>query len=255
MTKIKVPYNDTLVLNMLHRDDEGIVKLINNGFFSGNLQRLLVDISRPDDIMIDAGANIGLISLPLSFYFQRIIAFEPIPETYKYLEKNIIHNNITNIDAYNSALGDRLGNIGMKFQGSDTRERDSGHSVVTENIYNLDKPIIPDVTVPITTLDSFAFPKVDIIKIDVEGYEPFVLKGAIKTIERCKPKLLIEHEWGHIICRNLISADIIKQIRELGYTQINAVFDNNGHYELIKVDDTADHLFSRCVCFDLLCEV
>ncbi|HQF37405.1 MAG TPA: hypothetical protein PLL26_07270 [Candidatus Dojkabacteria bacterium] len=31
--------------------------------------------------------------------------------------------------------------------------------------------------------------------------------------------------------------------------------DDDGHYELIKVDDTADHLFSRCVCFDLLCEV
>lgn len=255
MTKIKVPYNDVLSLNIFHKKDEGIVKLIQNGSFSENLQRLIIDITRPDDVLVDVGANIGLIALPVSFSLAKVICFEPIPETCDYLKRSIQYNHINNIEVYNWALGDEPDKvIGMKFMGSDTREKDSGHSVITENIYNLDNSIIPDFQVKMTMLDSFDFEKVDIIKIDVEGYEPFVLNGAVKTIEKFKPKLLIEHEQGHVICRNLTSVDIIKQIRDLGYKTIKAVFDNNGHYEMQDVRDTAEYYFKRCACFDLLCE-
>jgi hypothetical protein len=69
-------------------------------------------------------------------------------------------------------------------------------------------------TVPVRTLDSFAFEQVSLIKIDVEGHETQVIEGSLSTIARSQPALLVEIEQRH--CSVPIDA-IFQRISALGY--------------------------------------
>lgn len=69
--------------------------------------------------------------------------------------------------------------------------------------------------VPVKRLDDFEFPDVNLIKMDVEGHEARALAGAVQTITKWRPHLLVEIEQRHI---SADISDIFRQITEMGYT-------------------------------------
>lgn len=107
----------------------------------------------------------------------RVDAFEPTPETANYLHRNIVQNEVSaNVVEHAVALGNREQKVHMG--GPLT---DPGSFQVQEG---------GDISMQ--TLDSFNFLRVDLIKIDVEGYEPEVLEGARTLIREKQPIIFFE---------------------------------------------------------------
>jgi len=162
--------------------------------------------------IVDAGANIGNHSI----YFSRICgarhihAFEPMRETFKILTRNAELNAPDRIRCHNFALGASVGK-------ADLLRYNAGNIGATR--LEVDENGLYDVK----TLDSFQFPELHIIKMDVEGAQISVLEGARETLARHKPLIWIE----------LLPNDIDEsheKLTSLGYDQIEKLSNTDFIY-------------------------
>ena len=143
------------------------------------------------DIVIDAGANIGLHTLNMAKIVGKtgkVFAFEPEITNFEILKKNIKLNNYTNIFAEHKAVGEKDG-IATLYRSN----HPGMHKIDSEPQHSKDK-----LNVDIINLDNFfnknhIQPKIDFIKIDVEGFELSVLKGMKNILKNNKNiKILLE---------------------------------------------------------------
>ena len=135
------------------------------------------------NIAVDIGAHVGIASIHFADHFRSVLAFEPIPETFECLQANLEKHKKVNVSSYNLALADKERFISFK-----THEGNTGY---TEP--EVTPTVTPDIATKTTTLDdALNGLKPDLIKIDVEGFEPLVISGGIKTINKCKPVIIIE---------------------------------------------------------------
>ena len=150
---------------------------------------------------IDIGANVGLWACDLVKSFDHVIAFEPVTEFIECFKKNVQGSNYT---MYQMALGRAESFIEMNIVQGNT-----GHT-------HIDQSSIGKGTIPLKTLDSFNLTNVDMIKIDVEGFEGEILAGAMKTIEQNKPVLVIEQQ-KHEYQNDMNETPAIKILEGWGY--------------------------------------
>ena len=130
---------------------------------------------RPAMTVVDVGANVGYYSLMASSLIGKaghVYAFEPSPYAVNKLRQTIQQNRITNIKVVESALGDEEGMAGIYL--SESRENHTPSMVEREGA--------TATPISITTLDAFlerhGIQSVDLLKIDIEGFEPNALRGA-----------------------------------------------------------------------------
>jgi len=166
--------------------------------------------------ILDIGANIGYHTL----YFcklcgpkGKVIAFEPDPQNFRILTKNIEINGYTNVESHNLGVG---------------TENKKGHLAISNNntagnsIVEVDKASeeIETVSIEIVKLDDFLpkDQKIDFIKIDIEGYEPFAFHG-MKQLLRKQEKLglLIEFCPSMLRDRNISPNSFLTQLQEIGF--------------------------------------
>ena len=152
-----------------------------NNFYEFQMLEFIRD-NIPKGVMIDGGANIGNHTIFLAKYCAtKVMAFEPFPDTFKLLDKNITDNGLRfNVIASNYGLSDSNeivfmksvdGNAGMNKVDS---EGDAKVELIPfDLILDLDRPIT-------------------LIKLDCEGYEEKALLGMIETVKKYKPALFIE---------------------------------------------------------------
>ena len=150
---------------------------------------------------IDIGANVGLWSCELVNYFEHVITFEPVEEFLECLRKNVPKNNYS---IHQVALGRQESLIEMIID-----KNNSGHS-------HVDQSTIGKGTIPLKTLDSYNFTEIDLIKIDVEGYEEEILYGAEKTIKTNLPVLVVEQR-DHEYKKSMNELPSIKILENWGY--------------------------------------
>jgi len=143
-------------------------------------------------VVIDVGANIRIMAIVLSRLvgpLGKIYCFEPSGRTFRKLQVTIGANNLNNVEAFNLGCGDVEATMNLFSKG-----QYSGHSSMLSN--DLGSSTQTDAEqVEIVALDTFVLPReqrIDFLKIDVEGYEPAVLRGARKLIEKWRPKIYIE---------------------------------------------------------------
>lgn len=148
---------------------------------------LLAEYLQPGDNYIDIGANIGTTTLCAASRIHDathpgiVIAYEAHPHTYKYLLRSILNNRplLPYIITRNIALGAKSGSIGFT---TISNHDDINHVIESEHGMHNNKNII---TVPINRLDNESLPEhIDLIKIDVEGYELEVFHGANHVLSR-----------------------------------------------------------------------
>lgn len=151
----------------------------------------------PDGIAIDAGANIGVMSVLMARHMRRgvVHAFEPIPSNYRALQQIIALFRLRNVIAYPIALGDRDQEIEMVLPEQDRVKLQGYGHVVDETIEGY--PEGEHFRVACRRLDSIdALADSDVhvtgIKIDVEGFEYFVLQGAGQLIGQHRPVIYCE---------------------------------------------------------------
>ena len=154
----------------------------NYGEFSGEeCEQILALASEKDGLCLDIGANIGAIAQMLEFHGKECVAFEPQSEIYKLLVRNFYGK------AINCALGSEEGTAQMPRLRYGAKYNYGGMSLNT-------KTELGSYPVPVKTIDSYNFQNVSFMKIDVEGWEEEVLKGAVDTIKRCSPIMYIEDD-------------------------------------------------------------
>lgn len=147
----------------------------------------------PGDWVLDVGANIGQYTLEMSRIVGRegrVIAFEPIPETFSVLVGNMVFSRVDNVTALNLAVSDQVDVVTMRIPR---------FSSGLENFYQArivkpkDSVVGHNCRVLTVRLDNFGLDKrVSLVKVDAEGHEASVLAGMQKLIERDMPVLILE---------------------------------------------------------------
>ncbi|AWG21474.1 hypothetical protein FFWV33_07960 [Flavobacterium faecale] len=163
------------------KGDAGIVANIYFKLFDYEDSMFLMDHLKPDDLFVDVGANVGHFSLlAAGVCGANVMAFEPIPTTFLKLKKNSELNALeTKVSLFNLGLGDR--NDILKF----TKNRDVMNAVALEHELDV-------LNAQVRTLDELLTGKTPtFLKIDVEGFEFNVLKGALKTLNSASLKYII----------------------------------------------------------------
>jgi len=169
--------------------DEISRRIYTSGCYEPLWMNWLREQLRPGMVFVDAGANIGLYSMMASRVVGKsgkVIAIEPSEREYSKLLANVELNDMRNVRCLNVALWDSVGEKQMKIAGG----QHCGHNTFAELIPSLSLDSIIDVET--IRLDDLELPRVDFLKMDVEGSEVFALKGAIDTIRRCHPVLIVE---------------------------------------------------------------
>tara|TARA_B100000965_G_scaffold145151_1_gene120991 strand:+ start:944 stop:1696 length:753 start_codon:yes stop_codon:yes gene_type:complete len=181
--------------------------------------QLLKNIIIPETDTIDIGVYRGVYSYEMAKYSKIVHAFEPNPIIFKDIELNL-GKIIKNINLYNFALSDKENKVLLKVPIRNKNYDKSNY----EEYFQMGKATIHEQNVmgDIETfeikskkLDNFTFSnRISFIKIDVEGHEMSVIKGAENTIKQYKPTLLVEIEEKHSKQKVL---DSINYINSLGY--------------------------------------
>jgi FkbM family methyltransferase len=205
--------------------------------------RLVDDLVRPGQHVLDIGANWGLVTARLARLVGpagRVDAFEPHPGHVATLEA--VAARMPSVEVHLTALSDRQGSAELAIPVHDGERltalahldgRGSGPGVPEERVQ-----------VPLTTLDDALAgdrAPVDLIKCDVEGHELEVLRGAEATLRRDHPALVLEIEERHRPGGGV--AEVFAQLRALGYEGRAARADGLVGLEHFDVQrDQLDHL-------------
>jgi len=189
------------------------IELLNFGDYEPVETKMMLGFVDEHSIIVDIGANIGWYSIVLARKARqgRVFAFEPMPTTFTYLQKNLLLNRTNNVETFNYGLSDKKETIEFFF--------DPNLSAATSarNIY--EDPTKHRVSANVCRMDDVLadLERIDLIKCDVEGAEIFVLYGGIETLRRTKPILFLEmlRKWTAKFAYH--PNKIIELLSNLGY--------------------------------------
>jgi FkbM family methyltransferase len=165
----------------------------------------LAPLLEPGCVVVDVGANIGTHTVSFARTVGRdgrVFAFEPQRLVYQTLCGNVALNGLTNVIAFHAAASDRLGHARIPALDPEKEYNFGAVAVCDDDGGELVEAI------PIDALDLRAC---RLVKIDVEGMEAIVLRGAEKTVARCQPALFVENNTVRG------SRELLVAIEELGY--------------------------------------
>ena len=170
---------------------------------------------------LDIGAHVGFWSEWLAREFSQVDAFEPHALMRQCFAANVMHANVT---LHSCGLGDSDRRVAMNFNPVN-----SGMTHVGADAPDGEQ---------IRTLDGFGFDDVDFVKIDTEGYEISVLRGAEATLRRCRPLILIE-EFDEYLTRYGEAGDsALRLVQQFGARIVAELPDNNFLFDWADVHES-----------------
>jgi FkbM family methyltransferase len=166
-----------------------------------------------DKTIIDVGGNNGNFAVDFAHLVGNggvVHTFEPQRIIYYQLCTNIFLNGLTNVHCHNEAVGNTDGEL--MIETLNYLEKNESVNFGAAEIVNNNGELVKS-----TRLDSYTFKDVVFIKIDVQGYESFVIEGAINTIQQNRPYLFVEFE-DHLLQKQGSSETKLQtQIEALDY--------------------------------------
>jgi len=210
-----------------------LLEILNFGAYEEADSKMLCSLIDKNDSVFDIGANIGWYTLNFSLAAPEgvVYSFEPIPETYSRLLKNVSLNAFPSlINPFNIALSGSDGEATFYYNPNELG------AASARNIRELKE--ITEVKCITQTLDSFVIQhnisKMDLIKCDVEGSELFVFKGGIRSLEKFKPAIFTEmlRKWAAQFQYH--PNDIINLLASIGYSCYAC--RNNKLVEINRID-------------------
>jgi len=194
------------------------------GFYERYEIQLFQDICKVSKRIVDVGANIGLYAVIAGKAGCNVIAFEPVTENFKYLGINITQNGLDKkIKAIKKAVSSQNGIADIFLSQKQIGTHSLSASSADSNY---------SVKVDVVTLDTsinYKKSKVDVLKIDVEGYDGFVLEGAQKLITTCHPTLFIEMVPHRLLAAGYKPASFVDLIYKR-YKKVYVIDDVNGMF-------------------------
>lgn len=203
-------------------DNECAKYILANGIFEYPLITWCQQFVKKDSIFLDIGAHMGTYSVILSDHCKEVHAFEPQTDTYTCLNCSVSANGCKNITTHNVALGEKEGQLSLNVVSPD-----GGGSTLRPDIPGkMSMKVLGTETVEVKTLDSFGFTNVGFIKMDVEGSELSVLKGAKETIKNNRFPPFIFEVWPNNWYAN-DKKELMDYITRLGYKIVEIGGVNN----------------------------
>lgn len=160
---------------------------------------------------LDIGANVGLWSRDLVKHFDHVMAFEPVAMFRECLTKNVVSSKL---EASELALGDQDMKATMVIT-----EGNTGHSHIDPNKVNQGD-------IQVVKLDNLQLKDVDYIKIDCEGYEYKVIRGAEQTIKSCRPIVVLEQKPHDMYSKEYSQHAAIELLQSWGMRKLDQVKDD-----------------------------
>jgi FkbM family methyltransferase len=179
--------------------------------------------ARLDGIAVDAGAYIGVHTITMSRLFQTVHAFEPQRGIFQILCGNLALNGRLNVVAHNAALYDRAGSMRLAPQErQEIKVPTCDGQPDYDRVENAAALSFDFVTggggdVRAIALDDMALENVALIKVDTQGADLPVLRGAEGTIRRCRPTVLFEWERDLSFQHGAVLDDYQAFFARLGY--------------------------------------
>ena len=186
----------------------------------------LYSMVKPGDVVLDVGTNIGETLL----HFARsvgdggfVYGFEPDDKNYANVQKNIELNGFRNLQVFNLGVSDRKETVKLF-------RVDPNNLGMNRILTEAEAQGFADfTTIETDTIDNIVagngIGRVDVIKIDIEGYEMHALRGARRLLETQKPKLFIEVGYTRLIANDTSPSEIVAYLHELGYAVRHAGTD------------------------------
>jgi FkbM family methyltransferase len=176
-----------------------VASLVAIGEYEPIETNILSIIAARSFVTLDIGANVGYYAVVLGLVAQpqgRVYSFEPLKSTYAQLVKNIAVNNLEQrVMALQIALSDTDGVAELhvpQISGTSATSMRQLHPEELNNAVKIETRRLDDI------VDELAIPKIDLLKIDVEGAEWLVFQGGWKTVERDRPVIFAEllRKWS-----------------------------------------------------------
>lgn len=189
--------NDYGSIDYYTNDQEMVKQILPNLFFEQEyVEKWLTPYIQNSTVALDIGAHCGSHTLMYKKIKPDLLvyAFEPQSMMHKLLCENVVMNQLANVWCFNKAVGNISGEVEMNESVPDGHNPTEKIRYGTNDLYNLAGLEIGSggEVVEMVRIDDYDFPKIDFMKIDVEGYEPLVLEGAIETIKRDRPIISYE---------------------------------------------------------------
>jgi FkbM family methyltransferase len=219
----------------------GTISYLDNDVYTGKALSLygereeqevqfVLSLVKEGDVVIDVGANIGTLTLPLAKK-ATVHAFEPQGRMFELLQENVQQNHLP-VECHQFGLGEAFGKAALPPIDYDAENNFGGVSLYAGS------------DIKVATLDSFNLERCELIKIDVEGMEAQVLKGAKATIEKFKPLLYVEND------RLDKSAALIDLIRSYGYEMY---WHTPPLFNPDNVNGVSENIFPGVITVNMLC--
>lgn len=253
MEKVTLNYNgDAIEMYVFSIESDYVSATIkyHRNFYEGELLTFIKNNFAQQKNIVDIGANIGNHTLFFAKNMEcnKIFSFEPIAENVQLFRKNL-ENYGDKVTLFENALSNHRGK--MVLYNSEINNYGGFSLYKQEKSYEVGK------TIEVTMLDDFQLTDVTLIKIDVENHENEVLMGAIETINKYKPIIVLEnshHHFSHIFPNPEPHADIFTR---LGYDKLHSnVCNSSMDIWGPGVDEPGGgktHSFGRFVDFDTNC--
>ena len=172
----------------------------------------LAEQVRPGMSVVDVGANLGYFSRALAEMVGpggRVLAIEPVPEMAALTQANLALAGVGNVELITAALGDADGVATVRLPeaknlGNSRIFGDDGDALATTRVVRLDDILLPDV-------------HIDVMKIDTEGMDHRVVRGALETMRRCGTSALVEFSPGSIDTLGDDPVEVLRQYAAWGY--------------------------------------
>jgi FkbM family methyltransferase len=210
--------------------DSLLSKLIYSGFETEE-QDFINSTLKSGDIFVDIGANVGLFTLSAAKIVGntgKVISFEPTPVTYERLGLNIAENSFMNVDSRNKGLGHEIANLNLNIS-------DNGFDAWNSFVITDSQKLKDSVTVEVSTLDlelaEIDKSRITVVKIDVEGWEKFVLEGGKSFFINYSPIVLVEFTETNTLSAGYHVHEIFDLMVDYGYQWYRI---NNGELVIEK---------------------
>lgn len=237
--KLRVPlnvpwYGGTTVAVTLGNDQS--LCLYVSGSFEPNEFAFIDRVLQPGMVMVDVGANDGLYTVFAARRVGpsgRVLAVEPSSRERANLQRNVERNGLTNVVVRPSALGAAAGQASLKI----AHGLHAGHNTFGTFAYD-DVLAVDSELVTVETLDDVirdcALPRIDFVKIDVEGAEVGVLKGARQVLMSSRPLLLLEANEPALQAQDTSVAELLALLRSEFHYDILVFSAETGGVELLR---------------------
>jgi FkbM family methyltransferase len=170
-------------------------------------ERVLESILKPGDNFVDIGANIGSLTLKAASLIGpagSVVGIEAHPRTFRFLKHNVGINPFQNITLHNCALGEQAGTLHFADQSADDQ-----NCIVGDSAGN-------SIPVKVRALDDLELGDINLLKIDVEGYEKFVYRGASRTLKRTQA-IYFECWDRHCKRYGYLPQEVLGLLKSLGF--------------------------------------